>query len=125
MPTHSVVIGLLSLVLLGCGGQKKPELSESRNFLVEARRAIGSGDLAKALEALDASIKSEPSLWAHLDRAKIHATSGNDDSARADCKAVLGFDPENRDIPWIQKELKKSVDKRFQGRFASSPSSSK
>ncbi len=119
------LLGTSSLVLLGCGGQDNSKTKEARSYFVEARRAIGSGDTAKALEALSASIESEPTTWAYLQRAKINAEGGNDQAVSEDCKAVLELDPQNRDVPWMEGELKKPKDKRFQGRFKEPPSSSK
>ena len=115
----------IPFALSGCGGRKGPELSDSRKLLVEARKALGNGDYAKALENLDASIKSNPNIWAYVERAKVNAMSGKDDAALEDCKAALELAPDNEDIPWIQNELKKSVDKRFKGKFANPPSSTK
>lgn len=86
---------------------------------------MAAGDEAKAIELLSASIEGEPNLWAYLDRAKIYATQGNDAAAQADCEAALQLAPENRDIPWIQGELKKPKDKRFQGAFELPPSAKK
>jgi len=112
-------------VLLGCGGQEHSKTKEARSYFVEARRAIGSGDTAKALEALSASIESEPSSWAYIQRARINAESGNDQAVSEDCKSLLELDPKNRDVPWLEGELKKPKEKRFQGRFKEPPSSFK
>jgi Tfp pilus assembly protein PilF len=109
-------------VAVGCGGSSEPKVPESAQLLVQARQAMGEGNTEKALEALDASIASAPNTWAYLERARIRATKGEDDAARADCAEVLKLAPENRDVPWIQGELKKPVGKRFQGKFAIAPS---
>jgi Tfp pilus assembly protein PilF len=121
-----VVAGIAATAFAaGCSGDAEPKLSDSANALVEARQAFAAGDEAKAIELLSASIESEPSIWAYLDRAKIYATQGNDAGAQADCEAALKLAPENKDIPWIQGELKKPKDKRFQGAFALPPSAKK
>jgi hypothetical protein len=110
------------LIALGCGGDGESELSDSAAYLIEARQALGDGNTDAALQALSASIDSEPNVWAYLERAKIHATQGNDQAARADCDAALKLAPQNRDVAWIESELKKPVGKRFQGQFAIAPS---
>ena len=115
----------LITLLAGCSGDTEPKVSDAGQHLIEARQAIADGDNAKALTALNASIESEPNVWAYLERAKIHARQGADEEARKDCKAILELAPENRDVAWIEGELKKPVDQRFKGQFASPPSYSR
>ena len=117
-------IALMAL-LAGCGQDSEPKISDASQHLIEARKAIVDGSAPKALEALNASIESEPNVWAYLERAKIHARQGADEEARKDCKAILELAPENRDVAWIEGELKKPVEQRFKGRFASPPSYSR
>lgn len=118
-----LVVAWLALLptFVGCG-KGEPKLSSASTYLIEARRAVGDGDLDGALKALDASIASQPNAWAYLERARIYATQGKDAEALADCEALLKLEPDNRDAPWIKGEVKKPVDKRFQGDFATPPS---
>jgi tetratricopeptide (TPR) repeat protein len=122
-----IVTGIIEAVALtgGCGGSEGPKLSDSSKYLVEARRALGDGDTDAALKALDASIAAEPNEWAYLDRAKLHATLGNDQAALDDCEALVRLKPDNPDVAWIKGELKKPVADRFKGRFAVPPSFTK
>ena len=128
--TRAVLIGLMLSclailpALLGCG-EEGPKLSNASTSLIEARRAFAEGKLDEAIVALNASIASEPSEWAYLDRAKIYAMQGKDTETLADCEALLKLNPQNRDVPWIKGELKKAVDKRFQGAAAIPPSAKK
>jgi Tfp pilus assembly protein PilF len=115
----------LLVSLTACGKRPDTEVSESGRYLIEARQAIGDGNTAKALATLTESIKSEPNTWAYLERAKLYAKQGSDQAAADDCKEVLKLDPENRDVAWLQGELRKAKEKRFQGRFAFPPSASK
>jgi hypothetical protein len=109
-------------VLVGCGGSDEPNVPQSGQYLIEARKAMADGDEAKAIESLNASIESEPNTWAYLERAKINAKNGADEAALADCEAVLKLEPENRDVPWLKAEIKKPVASRFKGQFAIPPS---
>ena len=110
------------VLLAGCGGGSEPTISDANKYLMEARRAVGDGDTAKALAALDASIKAQPNAWAYMERAKINAQQGNDQAVLADCTEILKLEPKNRDVPWLKGELKKPKEKRFQGQFAIPPS---
>jgi hypothetical protein len=110
--------------VVGCG-EEGPKLSDSSTYLIEARRAYADGKLDDAITALNSSIEAGPSEWAHLERARIYAIQGKDAEAQADLTALATLSPENRDAPWIQGELKKPVDKRFQGAAATPPSATK
>jgi hypothetical protein len=110
------------ILLAGCGGGSEPTVSDANKYLMEARRAVGDGDTAKALTALTASIEAQPNAWAYMERAKINAQQGNDQAVLTDCTEILKLDPKNRDVPWLKGELKKPKEKRFQGQFAIPPS---
>jgi len=110
------------LSMLGCGGPSEATVSDSGQHLIDARQAIADGNTPKALEALSASIESEPNIWAYMERAKINAKQGADQAVLEDCKELLKLHPENRDDPRLQGELKKPVEQRFKGRFESPPS---
>lgn len=116
---------MLSLALaIGCGG-KKFELSEAEAALVEARKAVETGDSAKAIEFLDKSIAANPDTWSYYERAKLYAETGDDDAAKADIEAGLELEPEHSELLWLQKQLKKSKKSRFKGSQGQPPSVSK
>lgn len=111
----SVRRGLLLVVLcciVGCGQENtKPE---SAVLIVQAKKALADGDKESALEALAASIEADPSAWAYAMRARLYAESGKDDLAKTDVQAGLVIDKENAELKWIQQQLKRPVEKRFQ-----------
>ena len=110
--TLAVTLGwMVLLVLIGC--KEKPVLDEAATSFVEAQQAIEDGDTAKAIELLDDSIAKRPDPWTYHMRAKIHAENGDDDLAKSDVTAGLELDPENEDLLFIQKELRKPVKSRF------------
>jgi hypothetical protein len=116
----------LVVSLTGCGEPTEADkISDSGQHLIDARQAIADGDTPKALEALSASIESEPNVWAYIERAKLNAKQGADEAVLDDCQEILKLHPENRDVPWLKGELKKPVKSRFQGRFAVPPSYTK
>ena len=116
---------LVSMVILGGCGDSKREMPQSLNLQLEAKKAMAAGDTAKALEALTGSIESKPTVWALLERAKLHLAQGDEDAAKADCLKALEVEPENRDIKWLREEIKKPESKRFKGRNKLPPSSMK
>lgn len=116
---------LACLVAPGCGQRDAVELTEEQNYFVLAADALNSGDDAKALEMLTKSIETKPSRYAHYERAKLHEQQGADDQALADCAAALQLQPGDKDVLWLQGEIKKPKDKRFKGRFANPPSAAK
>ena len=123
---RGLVLVLLALlpVVAGCGDEG-PKLSDSSTYLIEARKAYADGNLDAAITALNSSIEAGPTEWAHLERARIYTIQGKDAQAQADLTALATLNPENRDAPWIQGELKKPVDKRFKGAAATPPSANK
>lgn len=112
----------LLLSVAGCGDAKKQELSESRNFFIEANRAIGAGDSAKAIEALNASIASNPNSWAYFELARQLLEQGDQEAALSNCELALELDPQMADGLWLLAEIKKPETKRFKGRFKNPPS---
>ena len=110
----------------GCSQQSAaPKLSPSNLAIVEAQEAYQAGQLDVALERLEASIAAEPTIWALRLRARIRAEQGEDAGAKSDCEAALQLAPDDPDVLWIQGELAKPADKRFQGRFKTPPSASR
>jgi hypothetical protein len=105
----------------GCGDGKLPVASSHQHFIA-ARDFLAAGEKDKALVALDASIASEPTTWAFLERAKLHADLGDGAAALADCQAGLKLDPQDADLLWLAGELAKPPAGRFQGKFQRPPS---
>ncbi|MCC6493568.1 MAG: hypothetical protein IT424_11170 [Pirellulales bacterium] len=97
----------------------------SAQLLLDAKAALASGDNARALEALNASIDAQPTVWALVERARLNAKLGSDQAARDDCRQLRSLDPENRDAAWLEGELKKPAADRFEGKFADPPSARK
>ena len=114
----------LLLLVAGCA-DKKTDVIDSRNHLVEAREAINAGDSAKAIELLKASIAARPNTWAYLELAKLQLAGGEDQAALENCELGLKLEPDSADLLWLQGEAKKPEGKRFQGRFKNPPSASK
>ena len=117
------VIGLLGLTL-GCGSEEKDPPNAAQKF-IEAQEALARGDNAAALASLQASIESEPNIWAYKERAVINDKQGTDAAVEEDLQAMLKLDPDNVDVAWIRAELKNPAASRFQGAAAKAPSSSK
>lgn len=116
------VIVLTAASLLSCVGCKGGDVDVpvSAALVVEAQQALDAGDTTKAVEALDASIAAEPTVWAYALRARIHAETGSDQAAAADCVAGLAMEQDNEELAWIKKELTKPKDKRFKKEVPSS-----
>lgn len=112
------------MVAPGCG-PKEQKLNPAAEHFVAARKALETGDKATALTELDAAIAAGPDVWMYVERAKLHADEGRDDQAKADVEAGLKLDAENGDLKWLDKELKKAKNRRFQGSAAEPPRSAK
>jgi uncharacterized protein HemY len=110
--------------LIGCKRGEQP-LPQSTVLLVQAQEALAAGDDQAALAALGNSIASQPTVWAHLERAKLRLKMGDEPGATADCDAALALSPGNPEVSWLKGELAKPADKRFQGQFKDPPSSRK
>ncbi len=120
----SVFLLFILSMLVGCdGGEQK--LPEWVNPLVDARKALAAGEKAKAMEALSASIVMKPTVWALMERSKMHLEQGDAEAANADCVKALEIEPKSRDVKWLQSEIKKPEVKRFKGRNEFPPSYSK
>jgi Tfp pilus assembly protein PilF len=108
----SIVLVVLALCICGCdSGDFVPK---SAALIVQAKEAVEQGDKEAALAALGKSIDAEPSSWAFAMRARLYAEAGEDEKADSDVQAGLKLDNENAELKWIQKELKRPVEKRFQ-----------
>lgn len=115
---------ILLLPLAGCG-EKHSEVKKSNELLIEARQAIVSGDTAKAIEALNASIEAQPNTWALFELAQLQLKEGDEQAALASCVQGLELDSESADILWLKGEIEKPAEKRFKGRFKFPPSQRK
>jgi Tfp pilus assembly protein PilF len=115
---------LLALVVCGCG-KSKSSTEQANDLFLEAKGFMASGDTTKALDALNRSIATEPTLWSYHERAKLHAQLGDDHAALADCAAALDLDPQDPDAAWLKSEIAKPAAERFRGKFKSSPSSNR
>ena len=111
---------LTLLPLAGCAD--KPVLDEAAHAFAAAQQAIAEGDTEQAMDLLNTSIDKRPNEWYYHERAKLHAQNGDDELATADIEAGLELDPENPDLAYLKKELKKPVRSRFK---RASPMSSK
>ena len=105
----------------GCADDR-PQVSSATQLLIDARCLIAAGENDKALEALNASIESEPSMWSLYERAKLHEKLGNDEAAIKDCDEALKLEPDEPDVVWFKMELKKPSAQRFLGQFKLPPS---
>jgi Tfp pilus assembly protein PilF len=110
--------GLLSIG--GCGSSA-PSTEKSYDHFVAAAKALETGDKETALTELSATIEKAPSDWAYFERARLLAESGREQEAAADVQKGLELAPQNANLKWLDAELKKPADKRFQGKFAQPP----
>lgn len=117
-------VALSHLLTAGCN-EAKSEVKESNNLIVEARKAVASGDSAKAIEALEASIEVHPNTWAYYELARLKLDAGDEAAATENVDKALALDPEGVDLLWLKGEIEKPVEKRFKGRFKDPPSSRK
>jgi tetratricopeptide (TPR) repeat protein len=121
---RSLLTCCLLFAASGCG-PADTEQEEAKNFFLEARTAKEQGDSAKALAAFTASIESKPNAWAYMERAKLQAEAGQEQQARQDSDAAVKLEPDNQDALWLQAELNKPAEQRFQGIFKIPPSGRK
>lgn len=112
---------LLSVGITGCNGEEQA-ISTPNQLLIEAQQLAAEGQNEQAIEKLNASIESSPTIWALRARAKLLAERGDDQAALADCEAALQLAPDDADAAWIKMELGKPVAQRFQGAFRDPPS---
>lgn len=117
---------LFVFCIAGCGtNYETVTLDEAGNLFVASAEAIEAGDTEKAMQLLTQSIEEAPSTWACLERAKLHMELGDDDAAIADCELGLTVADKDPDLSWMLKELKKSPNKRFKGKYKNPPSAKK
>jgi hypothetical protein len=119
----ATLAGLCLVAGAGCGaggGGEQPLGTATEHFLA-AQDAIGKGDDATALKELDASITLQADSWALFERAQLHVKMKQVDKALADCAAGLSLDKDHVQLKWLQEELKKPAENRFQGKNAKPP----
>lgn len=111
-----ILLILLSLSVMGCGGNKAKDGSafqhdKAQTLFIEAIRARPT-DQAKALELLTQSIDTKPTYNAYYHRAWLYALKKDDAKANEDIKAGLALEPDSTDLKWLEGEMKKPADKR-------------
>ncbi|BBO30791.1 hypothetical protein [Lacipirellula parvula] len=119
--TRSLALIAALLACVGCGGEQAP-VSNANQLYIDAQAQLTAGNREEAIKLLTASIDAEPMTWSLFERAKLHEQLGNDQAALDDCKAALAIEPGDRDLEWLQSELKKPKAQRFKGSFAKPPS---
>lgn len=105
-----------TIALGGCGGRKATPTADANRLFLEAQQLSAEGNVEQAKESLTASIATEPTKWAYIERAKLNAQADDLQAAADDCEAALKIFPADPDLLWLQEELKKPKDRRFQGK---------
>ncbi len=123
-PVIVALFATLTGMHLGCG-ESGSRIPPSMSHIVDAQRALESGNQSEAMAALAASLEEEPNVWAYYQRAKLYLDMGDDEAAAADCQKLLELEPDHVDGRWLMAEIKKDPAKRFQGRDEQPPSASK
>ena len=88
-------------------------------ILSACRTPIGS--FGGAFKELSATIESSPNDWAYFERARLLAEQGRDEEAANDVQKGLELQPNHPNLKWLDAELKKPANERFQGKFAKPP----
>ncbi len=96
----------------GCAEQP-PELDDAGTHFLNAKDAIDAGDDATAIDELTKSITVREDAWSYFERAQLYAKAGEDEKAKADVKIGLSIDPSNKQLIWLQKEMKRPKKQRF------------
>jgi len=116
----------ITVAIAACGcGKGKTSTSQANDLFLQAKQFLAAGEKAKALDALNKSIETEPALWSYHERAKLHAELDDSKSALADCEAALKLDPNDPDATWLKTEIAKPAAERFKGKLKSPPSRSR
>jgi hypothetical protein len=112
---HAGLLGLVSTLFIGCGSSQPDgsqfQHDQAATLFLEAMQARPT-DQAKALALLTQSIEARPSYNAYYQRGWIHALEGRDAEAESDVAAGLKLEPENRELKWLEGELKKPAAQR-------------
>lgn len=118
-----LVLMIPPFAAVGCGG--KDTLEPADYHMIAAKQAIAADDTQRAIEELTAALAERDDAAAYRMRADIYIEQGQDDKAIADCESGLKINPEDRDLQWMLRELKKPSKRRFQGKNQVPPSASK
>jgi Tfp pilus assembly protein PilF len=122
--TLAVLVLLASTLPLGCG--KKEVQKKEDELHIEAQVALSQGNMAGAIDKLTQAIEVKPTHYAYFLRGWIYAQQqGKDSEAKADCEAGLKLEPNNSDLQWLARQLKKPLAQRFKGADKDPPSSKK
>jgi tetratricopeptide (TPR) repeat protein len=116
---------LVAILSVGCSSSDGPNLDDADRHFIAAEKAMAAGDKEQAIKELDASIAVRPTSWAYFKRGQLHAAVGNDQQAQADVQKGLELNPEDKDLKWLEKELKKPATRRFKGAAGQPPGMSK
>jgi len=122
---------VVSVCLAACSGDQlgghNPEPEE--DIFYKAQTALSEGNMDQAVEYLQQSIETKPTIYAHYLRAKLLESLGRVDEAIKDCEAGLQLPTETpddlRDLEWLLEECKKPQGQRFKGANAAPPSQRK
>jgi hypothetical protein len=115
LAARAIALVLVPVIFVGCGGSQQDgsqfQHDQAATLFLEAIQARQT-DQAKAVELLTQSIESRPSHNAYYQRAWIHGLQGRDNEARADVAKGLELEPENKQLKWLEGELKKPANRR-------------
>jgi tetratricopeptide (TPR) repeat protein len=115
-----LILCVLCIALLGCADQYQPD--EADVSFGDAQKAFAAGNHDEALDLLNKSIEKKPAAWAYTLRAKVYVAKKDYAKAQDDTTKGLALDPNNRDLKWLDAELKKPEAQRFQGANKVAPS---
>ena len=106
-----LLVGLLTLAAVGCGGPDTFDHSEAAKLYIEAMK-VRPTDEAQCVSLLTQIIENKPMEDAYFHRGWIYAKQGSFDKANADVTSGLEMSPEHSNLMWLASELKKPERKR-------------
>ena len=114
---------LACCLIAGCGDAKLTDAAD--DLYAEASGALAAGEPDRALNLVTEAIDQKPTAWSYALRARILVQQKQFEKAREDAAKGLALDPNNRDLQWLEAELKKPEPQRFQGTNKVPPSAVK
>lgn len=115
---------LFATVLAACD-DGLPKLSNADQLYFDALAADADSQTDLAVELLDQAIAIQSSHYMYVKRAELHLKLGSDLAARQDLEAAQVGGAGEVDIQWLKVESGKPAAQRFQGPFATPPSTNK